>query len=592
MTQQRSPFNESDWRKAIEQRPEIDPQEIIDQIIQQSIQPREPSPIPKYRVSSSLEESNGTFCGIQGSDPNQYDASLETSVYTEEEYHQFTDEQRLFQFESPLSERMEALERLYHAPIHANGERSELETREEQVMRWVDKCLSMFTFTSASVVMEMAVAMCTAPFLPVDIQLRCLFSLSVHPKTMSRAWEIIHSFVMNGNVQWMGFNRRFHLVTCLLQKGYVNDPDVWSALETLLINDTYETEPLYRGLLSLPSLIASSSPSEESCEEVNAFAWESFMWLVNAWIEHDSHPIEYRLLAAQFLLSPTFESYRTLNIEQSTYEWLAEIMKSDNYQESIRADAADMLLHTTEGPLYQEALDQLHELGGSTSNVYESSQSAHMDSVNDSIRETLFYLKAYQPEQPIEFHQIQSECMVWLSERKGSHTQQVAIQEAFRRIEMDRTVLKGLQCTLEWILQQVYAFIQQHEHRSVLMDRFMEELEEMSGTCTTGYASRLINVLTGFDESCKIRVSWEDQIRANVHARFNVRMRSDPEAAEIYEQWVEKDIRNRPAFLQFVLTHLSSVREELYQEFRPYMDDETWDTYFGLAIQAYQGEYC
>ena len=53
-----------------------------------------------------------------------------------------------------------------------------------------------------------------------------------------------------------------------------------------------------------------------------------------------------------------------------------------------------------------------------------------------------------------------------------------------------------------------------HENEEEMRKRMLEELEEMSATCSTGFASRLINVISGFGEF-NIRISWEDQIIAN-----------------------------------------------------------------------------
>ena len=45
----------------------------------------------------------------------------------------------------------------------------------------------------------------------------------------------------------------------------------------------------------------------------------------------------------------------------------------------------------------------------------------------------------------------------------------------------------------------------------------------MSGKCATGYAYRLVNVLSGFGDY-SIRISWEDEIGSNLSALLNRRI--------------------------------------------------------------------
>jgi hypothetical protein len=54
-----------------------------------------------------------------------------------------------------------------------------------------------------------------------------------------------------------------------------------------------------------------------------------------------------------------------------------------------------------------------------------------------------------------------------------------------------------------------------------MIKRLFEELEDMSGTCSSGFLSRLVNVVSGFDENLSIRISWQDQIISNFVARLN-----------------------------------------------------------------------
>jgi hypothetical protein len=63
--------------------------------------------------------------------------------------------------------------------------------------------------------------------------------------------------------------------------------------------------------------------------------------------------------------------------------------------------------------------------------------------------------------------------------------------------------------------------------------RLFEELEEMSGTCSSGFATRLINVISGFGQF-NIRISYEDQIVANFTGRLNTEARKISEENSIF----------------------------------------------------------
>jgi hypothetical protein len=88
---------------------------------------------------------------------------------------------------------------------------------------------------------------------------------------------------------------------------------------------------------------------------------------------------------------------------------------------------------------------------------------------------------------------------------------------------MDRTLYSQFTSTLSNILIKLWSYIHESEFKYEMIKRLLEELDEMSGTCSSGFVSRLVNVLSGFDEKLSIRISYEDQIIANMNGRLNVR---------------------------------------------------------------------
>ena len=75
-----------------------------------------------------------------------------------------------------------------------------------------------------------------------------------------------------------------------------------------------------------------------------------------------------------------------------------------------------------------------------------------------------------------------------------------------------------------------------------MTSRLLEELEEMSGTCSTGFASRLANVISGFGKF-NIRISWEQQIVSNFFGRLNALARKINHKNSVY--YAEKSLARK-----------------------------------------------
>ena len=157
-----------------------------------------------------------------------------------------------------------------------------------------------------------------------------------------------------------------------------------------------------------------------------------------------------------------------------------------------------------------------------------------------------------------------------------------------------------------------------------MQKRLIEELVEMSGTCSSGFAGRLVNVISGFGDF-NLRISFRDQIIANFTGRLNAKAKDIanplkidinrklycikeisnleiPTANHNYlnalssfqEEVLEEmsitanDYASRLNFLKFFRKNMLSIREELYIEFKPHITDCDFDLYFRAAISSYE----
>lgn len=212
---------------------------------------------------------------------------------------------------------------------------------------------------------------------------------------------------------------------------------------------------------------------------------------------------------------------------------------------------------------------------------------------------------------------------------------------SLNRIEIDRSTYLGN--TLSRILVKIWSYIQNNEFKNELIKRLLQELEEMSGTCSSGFIGRLINTLSGFGE-LTINISFEDQLVSNFIGRLNFYARKITESSSPFyndklydvlelmirnmdieknkpirelieehlttnnrEQKIEfaieyfseqvlnemtinsNNYQDRRHFLLFFRTYLPLLREELNEEFKDYLNTFEFDLTIRKAISLYEG---
>ena len=165
---------------------------------------------------------------------------------------------------------------------------------------------------------------------------------------------------------------------------------------------------------------------------------------------------------------------------------------------------------------------------------------------------------------------------------------------SFNRILLDRALYSQFNLSLHRILLLVWNYIITHEHADELKNRLIEELFEMSGKCATGYAFRLVNVLSGFGDY-SIRISWEDEIISNMNAKLNklIQEIEDREYMEniLVEMSLQTDLQisSRQNFMKFFRSSLPNIKEEMYEKYKDYISDTDFDLYMRKAVARYEG---
>lgn len=280
----------------------------------------------------------------------------------------------------------------------------------------------------------------------------------------------------------------------------------------------------------------------------------------------------YRILAAQYLL-------QKINLESDDIEEIEKIILSFAIDEEldydIRADAADLLLQlgTSEMKLKgREIINHLGTLKGIVRTVFDNAQNVHTVEIENSVMNILEFLTdfptAKNNEIEIDFSFINSKIEKTLEEMRelphegkdsveellnrknfskfcdycggGIETQEnkkfcretcytnyqkeYNIKLSLNRIYMDRLLYSKFNLTLNHIFIKVYSYMIAQTNFKEMYKRMLEELEDMTGTCSSGFASRLVNIISGFG-NFNIRISFTDQIISNFSGRLNARIK-------------------------------------------------------------------
>ena len=312
-------------------------------------------------------------------------------------------------------------------------------------------------------------------------------------------------------------------------------------------------------------------------------------------VKNEKNDDRYRILASQNLLVNSI-SDKDKNIVENI---LLSFYYDEKTEYNTKADAIDVLLKLGSDENKELAKKLIMKLGTNdeTITIYDNKQNVHTVEVEKSIERTLEILNslgiAKIDEQDISFDYVSEKILKYHSE-SNSKVNLDKIMVSLNRIYLDKALYSTYNCTLVHILILVWTYINRNEHENEMYSRLLEELEEMAGTCSSGFASRLVNSISGFGDFT-IGISWRHQITSNLNGRLNARIRNMDNIVlrdKILAQMTSVKESNRKQFLGFFRKEISSIREEMYTEFSPYISDDMFDLYFRSAISVYEtGEF-
>lgn len=356
--------------------------------------------------------------------------------------------------------------------------------------------------------------------------------------------------------------------------------------KSLLIDQTIECLFRYKSILNLEIHF---SENKTLYHELSTIAVKTFL-------ECPQNMTYYRILACQYFYNKCNQK-ENIELKEQTIEYLFKFALDEELDYNIRADAVDVLMRYDNPDIVKRANQILLDLGSNgrtVRSIFDNSQNVHQHSIEDSSQKIIDFLitiPLVKKGISIHYDKIRDEIKEMIMLYRSDYIRKIEI--ALTRIFIDRALYGKSMVSLGTIFLHLWAYIIDHEFSQELKKRLIEELYDSSEVCSTGYAHRMVNVLSGYTDM-SISISFEEQISANLQGRLNAIIReivdTDYQSLIINEMLISINLFHlRGNFLKFFRDHISKIREEMYQEFREFMEDTDYDLYFRKAIMSYEG---
>lgn len=318
--------------------------------------------------------------------------------------------------------------------------------------------------------------------------------------------------------------------------------------------------------------------------------------LAFSFFKSKQHSIRIRIICSQLL----FKLKQLTNKDQMCmYTTLKSFILDKKLSVDVRMDAVDVLLQFGNKKMNEFARKMVVSIGYNGSfekTIYNHSQNVHQRSIEKSVVKILKQLKQYNSDRKTLSQQRPSIKHVYndinncMTKNNISKSDKILVQVALNRILIDQGIYGELGMSLQGILLDIWIYITHHTYRLELEKRLVEELIEMSGKCSSGYASRLVNTLSGFGDFA-IQISYEDQIAAYVMNTFNNIIKNIKDISlkeKIMIEMMTSDLSKKKHLLKIFRDNLPKIQQTLYNKFKHDLTNTDFQLYFKKAILRYE----
>jgi len=303
----------------------------------------------------------------------------------------------------------------------------------------------------------------------------------------------------------------------------------------------------------------------------------------------------YRIISCQNLLQNFKDNLEEDNKFMTIQQTLYSFANDSHLDYDLRADATDVLLGLGDKNYIALARDIIILLGRETHTIFNNKQNIHNIHIDESTEKILQTIFSKQLNKDLTFDNIKQSILSPIKDKITSLQNELdLLNVSFNRIELDNSLYGSMNTNLKTILVRIQNYISNHKHTTELQSRLKEELIEASGKCSTGYGTRLLNVLSGYDD-LSINISIEDSIKGKVSGRLNKLIREivdeDKRNDVMFEMTLTSDseILNRGNFLEFFRENIGDIKRDIWEEVNEYLGYDEYELYFRNAVSSYEG---
>lgn len=476
----------------------------------------------------------------------------------------------IFNYDAPLDLRLRSLEDFYRK-------------KEDHTLDLIKKLAVLYQMAGVTVLREYLYNICIKTILNPFLKSILAQSLVLYNDNDNLGYKAIIS-VYEQMDDSIGTPYKVDFLKLLMNRDKYRDSALIYFCD-LISDQKIECEYRYRIILGLEE--KNTDNPKLSPEQASFYMRKSFQ----RFCLDEKNKILYRILSSQFLLQ---------NEDCETKDRIEEVLLSfaenKDVEYNLRADASDVLLQLgseSHKIRAREIIMDLGRQGRRARDIYNNAQNVHSTGVEESVGKALEFLNSINIKKidnvEITFEYVENEIK---NLAKEYNSQLDLIEISLNRIYMDRILYSKYNCRLEDILLKIWTYLLNHKNCEDMKKRLLEELEDMSGTCSSGLISRLINTISGFGDF-SMRITWKEQIVANFTGRLNARIRDMDNLIlqeKVLEEMILETIKyaERKHFLRFLRENMLSIREELYEEFKEFINDNEFDLYIREAISMYE----
>lgn len=281
-----------------------------------------------------------------------------------------------------------------------------------------------------------------------------------------------------------------------------------------------------------------------------------------------------RILSGQWILQHSIDDDEKTEISKL----VNLIARDESLTVAIRADAADVLInYGFPEEMKSEAMILVSALGDEGGgHVFSNSQNVHHAAIAASVEAFIFKMVAEGEDEIPLFRDVFNEVTKIVKASSLDEEAKRSVYRSLNRLSVDSATYTSLRIPIADIFVHVWVRIQNWKdevQRLELEKRLMEELIEMSDTCSSGHAARLINALASYD--FQLRIGFDDQIASNISGRLEARSRKlltdkpDSPEAEVLSVGMLPDAtpESKTRLLEIRKAWIADIRVEMQKEF-------------------------